>query len=258
MNKERITWGSRLIIYSYLDTSELLGKVTKLSNRERGFLLNSHIAGNRYLRLKLKGDDKLKTIAMLNKKSVELNMSLFSDITLQVDLNFDSSAESLPRLCRFIGRLPLKFNDRRLSLELNVSKPMKNDTGSFLKADWRRNLIFKRFEFNYHSGNKLRPKIPSYALIQLGQMSESVRLSYCQVVEHSKFAKWAPPANKQPIRSLELRDCEMSDPPTLSKLALQSVSTHRTVSFHLDKWTDCSYIESLDLDQYAFLNLFRK
>ena len=187
-------------------------------------------------------------------------MSLFSDITIQVNLNwYNSTDESIPSLCKFIGLLHLKFNDRRLSLELNVVKPMmENDTGSFLIENLRKDFIFKRLEYNFPFGKKTIPTIPSYTLIQLGQLSEIVRLSNCQVVENSSFPKRRLPVDKQPTRLLELHDCEILDPSTLSKFTLQSFSSHKKACFQLDKWINCSYIKSLDIDEYFFIGLNRK
>ena len=112
-------------------------------------------------------------------------MSLFSDITIQVNLNrYNSTDDSILSLCNFIDLLPLKFNNRRLSLELNVIKlMMENDIGSFLIENLRKNLVFKRLEYNFPGGKKMIPTIPSDELIRLGQLSEIVRLSNCQVVE---------------------------------------------------------------------------
>ena len=182
MNKESITWGSRLIVYSYLKTEELLRKVTKLSNRERGFLLNSHIAGNRLISFKLEGSAKLQEIGMLNKKSVELNMSLFSDITLEINLDYYECHLALPNLCKFTGHLPLKFNDKRLSLKLNVNKPMKKNTWVFLKTNWRKNLIFKRIEYNFNILNNVVPQMTASALFKLFRITESGRLYHCRIM----------------------------------------------------------------------------
>ena len=108
-------------------------------------------------------------------------MSLFSDITIQVNLNrYNSTDDSILSLCNFIDLLPLKFNNRRLSLEFNMLKlMMENDIGSFLIGNLRKNLILKRLEYNFLGGKK--HKIPSNELIRLGQLSEILRLSNCQV-----------------------------------------------------------------------------
>ena len=48
-NREYLTWGTRLTVYTYIDTQQLLTAITNLSKRERKHLIQSHIVGNRHI-----------------------------------------------------------------------------------------------------------------------------------------------------------------------------------------------------------------
>ena len=51
--EDTLTWGIRLEIYKYVNTPMLLKVITNISKRERKYLAQSHISGNRRITINL-------------------------------------------------------------------------------------------------------------------------------------------------------------------------------------------------------------
>ena len=47
--REALTWGTRLIVYTYVDTNALLTVLANLSKKERKHIADSYIVGNRHI-----------------------------------------------------------------------------------------------------------------------------------------------------------------------------------------------------------------